>query len=279
MNLFVRLIGVMVMHRKKVSAQRPTGLRLGLTWVFFIFLGWFLVHSAYVALHIRKLKAQECYTQAMLDQQRDSQIACLYAYDDGKSAAEVWNPRGRSGFALHHDQPCAENVYCTIKAVHFQNDNLLTRIKDVANFFTPNRFVGYICAGESIRPAHLQPGHDPINNPSDPLCSAVQPTATPTPTRTPTPTLTPIPSPTLTPKPTPTPTPLATPTLLPSVTPTLSGQLGDINLDGRVNLFDFSQMVANMGSQNTCGHRLDLNADCQIDMKDMQLLQALYNKL
>ena len=75
------------------------------------------------------------------------------------------------------------------------------------------------------------------------------PTATPTKAPTPTPTATPTatPTPTKAPTPTPTATPKATPTKAPTptVTPTPEKPkvvLGDVNLDGRINIIDFVLM-------------------------------------
>lgn len=109
-----------------------------------------------------------------------------------------------------------------------------------------------------------------------PSSTATQP-ATSTATSTATPTDTPSPTPTATDSPTPvaTATPLPTPTLIPSATPGGPGLVGDVSLDGLVNVIDV-QMCVNviLGSETTpeVVIRADVNGDGGVNVLDVQAI-------
>ena len=102
-----------------------------------------------------------------------------------------------------------------------------------------------------------------VPTPTPSATSSATPTPTPSPLATPTPTPTPDITPTPSVTPTPTPIETATPTPVPSVIP------GDINNDGKVNIFDFNLLVGDFQSQNL---RSDLNKDGKVDLFDFNIL-------
>lgn len=97
----------------------------------------------------------------------------------------------------------------------------------------------------------------------------------PTPTLTPTPTSTPTPVPTLTPTPTSTPMPTPTPTQTPTPTPTPTPipLPGDINHDGKVDIFDYNLLLENFSWEgNPGGNIADLDRDGDVDIFDYNVL-------
>jgi len=123
----------------------------------------------------------------------------------------------------------------------------------------------------------------PTSTPTLTPTSTPRPTSTPTPSLTPTLTPTPRPTSTPTPRPTPTPTstprPTSTPTPTPSPTPTLTPTPtpipGDVNLDGQVNMGDYSLFVAKYGTNDpSC----DFNKNGFVDMGDYGILVLNYGR-
>jgi len=74
-------------------------------------------------------------------------------------------------------------------------------------------------------------------------------------------------SPTATPTPTSTPTPTPTATATPSSSP--SGKVGDLNGDGKVNVFDLSILLSDWGTNNATA---DLNHDGTVNILDLSIL-------
>lgn len=114
-----------------------------------------------------------------------------------------------------------------------------------------------------------------------PLGSSPAPTLTPTPTPsltpTPIPTSTPTPLPTLTPTPTPTLAPTPTPTLTP--TPTPIPILGDIDKNGKVDIFDYNLLLENFAWKGNPGENIaDLDTDGDVDILDYNLLLENFGK-
>jgi hypothetical protein len=132
----------------------------------------------------------------------------------------------------------------------------------------------------------------PSRTPTPTLTPTLTPTVTPTPSRTPTPTLTPTLTPTMSPTPTatrtPTPSPslTLTPTHTPSSTPTLTPEpteppynLGDLDSDGDVDLYDYDIIVADFGRTGTPGFiPADINPNGVVDLYDYNTLVGNYGK-
>ncbi|NTV30421.1 hypothetical protein HGA91_00375 [candidate division WWE3 bacterium] len=244
---------------------------------------YFSLQTVYYITYMKKVSAQTCFTQAMLDAERDQQKRCLYAYN-----GEVWDPSGGS-FRLHKSQPCAEDVYCTIVNVHFVNDNIIDRIKDVSRYFRPSLYVGTICSGETIRKSAGSK-----TDTSSAICSGA--TSTPTPTRTPTPSPTRTPTPTATKTPTPTqgttptiqptatstPRPSNTPTISPTRTPTPTTPAnhcqpsGDVDCSGKVNALDAAIVMMALGQPSSTNPAADINNSGTIDVEDLRIVTTAY---
>lgn len=86
----------------------------------------------------------------------------------------------------------------------------------------------------------------------------------------------PSPTATATPTPTPTPTSTPTPTPTPTATPTPTGSLpGDINHNGKVDVFDLSTLLSRWGTADTA---CDINKDGTVNVFDLSLLLANWGK-
>ncbi|MDH5533053.1 MAG: right-handed parallel beta-helix repeat-containing protein [Candidatus Pacebacteria bacterium] len=90
----------------------------------------------------------------------------------------------------------------------------------------------------------------------------------------PTPTPTPTPSPSPTPTIEPSPTPIATPS--PSVSPSPISCSEDINLDGVVNIKDYTILVTDFFSTNPINPRSDISGDNKINLLDYSLLSGRF---
>ena len=76
-------------------------------------------------------------------------------------------------------------------------------------------------------------------------------------------------TPTPTPIPTPTSTPSSTPTVVPTPTPTLI--LGDLDGNGKVDIFDLSRLLSGWGTNNSSA---DINKDGVVNIFDLSILLA-----
>lgn len=121
------------------------------------------------------------------------------------------------------------------------------------------------------------------------------PSSTPTPTPLPTPTFTPTPKPTSTPTPTVTPTtapqasspqssgqassgsPSSSGSSSPSSPPSSSGggKRGDLNGDGKINIFDLSVLLSGFNKTLSRG---DLNGDGRVTILDLSIILSSWNK-
>ncbi|NCN03838.1 MAG: hypothetical protein GW942_02065, partial [Candidatus Pacebacteria bacterium] len=94
------------------------------------------------------------------------------------------------------------------------------------------------------------------------------------PSPTPSPTVQPSPSPTPTVVPSPLVSPSPSPTLVPSPSPTSCSE--DINLDGVVNIKDYTILVSDFFSTNPVNPRSDINGDSSVNLYDFSLLSAKF---
>jgi len=144
-------------------------------------------------------------------------------------------------------------------------------------------------------------GVSPTPSPTGSLVATSTPTPTVTSTPTPIPTATPTPTPLPTPTFTPTPKPTATPTTAPqastgqssgqpssgsSSSPSSSsgssspqassgGKRGDLNGDGKVNIFDLSVLLSGFNKTLARG---DLNGDGRVTILDLSIILSGWNK-
>ena len=241
--------------------------------ILLLIVGYFAIHTFNYIEYMNKIAAQQCFTQAMLDAERDQQKRCLYVYD-----GEVWNPRASSSFGKHESQPCAEDVYCTIESRHFVNKDIFARMKDVAKYFTPSRYVGLVCPGENIRKATGKK-----TDPNNPRCSANPPTATPTtavPTITSTPTPTNVPAtPTSLPSVTTQPSATTVPTVTTTASPTSVSHcqpLGDVDCSTKINALDAAIILPLLGQPASVNRAADINDSGVIDINDLRIVVTAF---
>lgn len=87
---------------------------------------------------------------------------------------------------------------------------------------------------------------------------------------------TPTPSPSISPSPSPSPTPTISPSPTGSATPTPAPCAEDIDLDGIVNIKDYTILVSDFMSLNPLNPRSDIDGDGKINLYDYTLLSAKF---